>query len=539
VNAKPCCPPSAQGWKKLLALAITVAILASLLAQPKPGAPSLFRLTIVHTNDWHANHAEQKPGGDGGSARQTTVIKRIQKEASNILLLDAGDRFTGTLLHQPGGVENIPLMNGLGFHAMTLGNHEFDDGDDKLALFIKGVNFPVVSANLDVSKSRELKDRVKPFTVATIGGQKIGIIGLTTADTLNNSHPGKDIVFTDDYAGCVQKAADQLEKIGVNKIVVLSHIGLDEDRKLAAKVSKIDAIVGGHSHTLLSNTSKEAKDVYPVVVKDRDGRNVYIVQAGGGDGRFVGRLNLEFDAAGVVTTADGDCVYLAKSIAADADAQKTVDQMTKRVAGLMAKPIVCPDGREARALDDFPAKLVRDEETAIGNLVTDAMRQRSGADAALAGGGGIRNGIPAGPIMLGTLVNAFPFNNTLCVVRIKGKVIVEALEHGLSRYTVESGRGKFLHVSGLRYTFDPAKPVGSRVVRVEVLGPDRFDPLEPEKTYKVACDSFQWGGGDDFTMLKGKAESSVDLGYPLRDVVEQYIVDHSPIRAKIEGRILK
>src|SRR5262249_55690384 len=280
-----CCPPLASGWKRFLALAATVVVLASLLAQPKPDAAP-FILTIVHTNDWHASHTEQKPGGDGGSARQTTVIKRIKAEAKNVLLLDAGDRFTGTLLHQPGGRDNIPLMNALGFHAMTLGNHEFDDGDEKLKLFIKGVSFPIVSANLDVSQSPDLKDLVKPFTVVEVGGQKIGVIGLTTVDTKNNSYPGKGVAFNSDYVNCVQESADRLEQMGVNKIVVLSHIGLDEDRKLASKVSKIDAIVGGHSHTVLSNTYKEAKDVYPVVVKDRHERPVYIVQAGGGDGRF-------------------------------------------------------------------------------------------------------------------------------------------------------------------------------------------------------------------------------------------------------------
>ncbi|HLZ09959.1 MAG TPA: metallophosphoesterase, partial [Chloroflexota bacterium] len=392
----------------MLAFVATIAVLGSLLAQPKPDGLS-FALTIVHTNDWHANHAEQKPGGDGGSARQASVIKRIKTEAKNVLLLDAGDRFTGTLLHQPGGYENIPLMNALGFHAMTLGNHEFDDGDDKLAVFVKGVNFPIVSANLDVARSRELKDLIKAFTIVPIGGQRIGVIGLTTVDTKNNSHPGKTIGFDPDYVTCVQKAADELGKMGVNKIVVLSHIGLDEDRKLAAKVSKIAAIVGGHSHTLLSNTYKEAKDVYPVIAKDAVGKPVYIVQAGGGDGRFVGRLDLEFDAAGIVTKARGDCIHLSHFIPFDADAQQKVDVMKKRVEGQLGKPVVCSDGREARALDDFPAKMVRDEECAIGNLVTDAMRKRSAADAAIVGSGGIRNGIPAGPITLGTLVNAFPF----------------------------------------------------------------------------------------------------------------------------------
>ncbi|MFL5340972.1 MAG: bifunctional metallophosphatase/5'-nucleotidase [Gemmataceae bacterium] len=536
----PCCRPGGRraGWKKLLALAAaTAVVLAQLVAHsdaPKPG----FAVTIIHTNDWHANHAPQA-AGDGGSARQATVIKRIQAEVTNSMLLDAGDRFTGTLLHQPGGPDNVPLMNGLGFKAMTLGNHEFDDGDDQLALFIRRLEFPVVSANLDVSKSRELRDLVKPYCVVKVAGERVGIIGLTTADSKINSHPGKDVGFRADYAACVQPAADELDRQGVNKIIVLSHIGLDEDRKLAAQVSKVDLIVGGHSHTVLGRTYQEAKDDYPVVVKDKEGRPVYIVQAGGGDGRFVGRLDVEFDSAGNVTKAAGDNIHLSHYIPPDPVVQQRVEAMQKRVAGLMGKPIVGPDGREARALDEFPAKLVRDAETAIGNLVTDAVRDRARADVALLGGGGIRNGIPAGVITRGTVKNAFPFDNTLCVVRIQGKVIVEALENGLSRYTVESGRGRFLQVSGLRFTFDPAKPVGSRVVNVGTVGDAGIKPLDPEAVYRVGCDSFLWRGGDEFTMLKAKADSSENLGYPIRDVVEQYIAERSPLQPKIEGRIVK
>jgi 5'-nucleotidase/UDP-sugar diphosphatase len=422
------------GWRKLLALTATAVILLRLLASPE-APPATFAVTIIHTNDWHANHEPQR-AGDGGSARQATVIKRIQSEVKNTLLLDAGDRFTGTLLHTPGGQENVPLMNGLNFRAMTLGNHEFDDGDDKLALFIKRLQFPVVSANLDVSKSRELRELVKPYAIVEVAGERFGIIGLTTADTKTNSHPGKEVVFSSDYAAAVQKAADDLEQTGIDKIVVLSHIGLDEDRKLAAKVSKVDLIVGGHSHTVLSGTYKEAKDVYPVVVKDREGRPVYIVQAGGGDGRFVGRLDVKFDAAGHVIEATGDCIHLSHYIPPDPDVQEKVDAMAQRVAALMKKAILGADGREARALEDFPAKMVREEETALGNLVADALRKRANADAAIVGGGGIRNEIPAGIVTRGMVANAFPFDNTLCLVRISGKAIVEALEHGLSRYTV-------------------------------------------------------------------------------------------------------
>src|SRR5205807_7651954 len=102
-----------------------------------------------------------------------------------------------------------------------------------------------VSANLDVSKSRELRGLIKPYCIVRVADERFGIIGLTTADSQINSHPGKDIGFRSDYAACVQPAADELERHGVNKIIVLSHIGLDEDRKLAAQVSKVDLIVGG------------------------------------------------------------------------------------------------------------------------------------------------------------------------------------------------------------------------------------------------------------------------------------------------------
>ena len=525
-----------NGWKKILALVVTVGVLSTLLAKPEPEAKP-FALTIVHTNDWHANHQPQRKGGDGGSGRQTAVIKRIKAETKNVLLLDAGDRFTGTILHQKGGRENVPLMNDLGFHAMTLGNHEFDDGDDQLALFAKRVNFPLVSANVDVSKSRELQDLIKPYAIVEIGGQKFGIIGLTTANTKTSSSPGKNIGFDRDYAGRVQTAVTMLDRLGVNKIIVLSHIGLDEDLKLATQVSHVDVIVGGHSHTVLSNTYKEAKGVYPMIMADKAGKPVYIVQAGGGDGRFVGRLDLEFDADGMVVKAGGDCIHLSHFIPQDAEAQARIDVIQKQVDLTLSKPLVCLDGRTAEARDDFPGNMVRSEETAIGNLVADAMRKRTNGDAAIVGGGGIRNGLPAGPLTRGMIRDVLPYDNTLFLARMKGSVLVEAIEHGLSTFTGESDKGRFLQVSGLRFTFDPKQPVGKRVTRIEVVGDNRFDPLEMDRIYKVALDSFIWGGGDDFSMLKAKAEWAEDIGYPVRDVVEHYITDHNPIRARIEGRI--
>ena len=306
--------------KKLSAFTIVITVFSLVLALGKADDRKPFELTIIHVNDNHANH-EPQSSGDGGDSRQAAVIRQIRADVKNHLTLDAGDRFTGTLFHtQYKGMDNVPFLNMLGFQAMAIGNHEFDEGDDGLAKFIDKVNCPILAANIDVSRSKPLQGKVKPYTVIKVGGEDVGIIGLVTADTKSGSRPSKDVIFDKDYAGTVQKYVDHLTKERINKIVVLSHIGLGEDLKLAGQTHGVDAIVGGHSHTLLSRTYREAKNTYPMKVNGKDGKPVYIVQAGGGDNRFVGRLDLEFDGEGNVTKAGGDTILLSKFITPDKQA---------------------------------------------------------------------------------------------------------------------------------------------------------------------------------------------------------------------------
>lgn len=137
-----------------------------------------FSLTILHTNDTHSHH-EPNSNDDGGAARQASVVRQVRGEVENVLLLDGGDRFTGTLFHQQyRGQDNVQIMNAIGYDAMTLGNHEFDDGDDVLAEFIDGLNFPVVTANVDFSESEILAGKVEPYAVLDVAGEQIGVIGL-------------------------------------------------------------------------------------------------------------------------------------------------------------------------------------------------------------------------------------------------------------------------------------------------------------------------------------------------------------------------
>lgn len=522
--------------KKLCAFALSIGFLSLVLALGKADDRKPFELTIIHVNDNHANH-EPQSSGDGGDSRQAAVIRQIRAEVKHHLTLDAGDRFTGTLFHtEYKGLDNVPFLNMLGFQAMAIGNHEFDEGDAGLAAFIDKVNCPILAANIDVSRSKSLQGKVKPYAVVKVGGEDIGIIGLATIDTKSGSRPSKEVTFDKDYAGVVQKYVDHLAKERINKIVVLSHIGLSEDLKLAGQTRGVDAIVGGHSHTLLSRTYKEAKNTYPMKVNGRDGKPVYIVQAGGGDNRFVGKLDLEFDGEGNVTKAGGDTILLSKYITPDKQAQAEVDKLAGPINELKKKKILDRNSRPVEMGMDFPADKVRDEETVLGNLYCDAMRAKAKTQIAIQGGGGLRATLNKGEITYGDVYRLLPYNNKLVTYRLKGSDLLAVLEHGVSRYN-ESGNGRFLQVSGLRYAFNPNRPVGQRITAAEVQRDAGWHNLDPTKEYTIASDNYIQTGGDDYQILVDKAfDVNEDLP-PVLDVFVEYLQANSPVLARLEGRI--
>ncbi len=179
-------------------------IVAALFALPVLAQDDSFALTILHTNDVHAHH-EPGSDGNGGAARQATVVQQIRAEVPNVLLLDGGDRFTGTLFHQQyRGQDSVQIMNAIGYDGMTLGNHEFDDGDEVLSQFVDGVDFPVVNTNIDFSGEPLLADKIPPYAILDVNGEQVGIIGLTTPETPFLSSPGAALVFNDDLVGATQ-----------------------------------------------------------------------------------------------------------------------------------------------------------------------------------------------------------------------------------------------------------------------------------------------------------------------------------------------
>ncbi len=508
----------------------------------------VFKLTIMHTNDVHgaygAYDAKQDATTDGGAARQMTVINQIRAEGGNSILLDGGDRFTGTLFHQQWrGEEASRIMNTMKYDAMTVGNHEFDNGDTTLAKFVDALQFPIVTS--DVTFGADLKDKIKPYTVLEVGGQKIGVIGLTPPDTAILSSPGPDVKFNSDLVGIVQPIVDDLTAQGINKIILLTHIGLLVDEDLATKVSNVDLIVGGHSHSLLSNSYVGAEGTYPVVAKDKDGKNVYIVQAGSSL-KYMGRLNVQWDKDGVVTSASGDTILLSRYIAPDADMTKLIDELRVPISTLTSQEI-----GETSVFLVGDRKVCRVEECNLGNFAADAMRAYSKAQIAITNGGGIRSNVPVGvdipadlklaetlKVTLGDVLTVFPFGNVVATFELKGSDVIAALENGVSQ--VEGGAGRFPQVSGIRFSWDGSKEAGKRIVSVEVLGADgTYSPIDPDATYTLASNDFMRRGGDGYSVFKDNAINPYDGGSPLDIVLADYVKVNSPINPQVEGRITR
>lgn len=503
-----------------------------------------YKLTILHTNDIHSRiesinkydstcNAESEAEGKcfGGVARIKSAVdaKRAELAGQNVLVLDAGDPFQGSLFYTTyKGAAEAEFMEAIGYDAMAVGNHEFDDGPEGLAKFIDAVSFPVISGNLDLSSEASIKDKVGNHVVLEVGGEKIGIISALATDTVDTSSPGDNVVFQDEIESLKADVA-ALAAEGVNKIIALTHVGLPKDLDIAAAVPGIDVVVGGHSHSLLSNTSDRAQGPYPTMVGDTAVVTAYAYS------KYLGELDVTFDDAGKVTAATGEPILLDASITPDADMLARVaemgapiEEMKKRVVA-KSSDVIVGDRNVCRA-----------EECSIGNLVADAMLDRvkdQGISIAIQNGGGLRASIDAGDVTMGEVLTVLPFQNTLSTFYVSGQTVIDALESGVSQ--VEEGKGRFPQVSGLKYTFDlSVAPNEGRVSDVLVMDGDAWVAIDTAKTYGVVSNNYVRGGGDGYKMFRD-AENAYDFGPDIADVTAEYMAKNAPYTPYIDGRISK
>jgi 2',3'-cyclic-nucleotide 2'-phosphodiesterase (5'-nucleotidase family) len=480
-------------------------------------------IRILHLNDFHGFAEPYQPIGSdellGGISYLATKANELRKEKPTLLLC-AGDMIQGhhwANLFQ--GESVIELMNEMKFDAMVLGNHEFDFGQEALQKRISEAAFPILGANVKGLNG------LKPFVIKEVKGVKVGIIGIVTEETPVATHPRniKGIQFLSPME-VVEKYSSDL-KNRVDLIVVLSHIGHSNDRRLAENVKGIDLIVGGHSHTKLNK---------PVTVE-----GTILVQAWE-HGKALGVLDLVLEN-GKIVKYEG---YLEgiKPIGQKDQAVSVLVEKYKEKVGILLNEEV------GETEEDLDGENVRRGETNFGDLVADILRQASGSDITIINGGGIRASIRKGRIKMKDVYNALPFNNYIVTIKLTGKQIWEALEHGVSN--VEDEEGRFPQVSGLTFKYSLSEKKGERVREIFIFG----KPIDLDKEYVVATHDFLAAGGDgyqafkkgmessrDFSnvggILKGEKVVTSDSGKWLRDIVVEYIKGKKRVAPRIEGRI--
>ena len=525
---------------------------ASMLAMGVTAARADYVLDILHINDLHSRiqsvskynstcAAEDESEGKcfGGIARVKAKIDErraaLAAENANVLVLDAGDQFQGSLFYTTyKGDAAVEFLNMLKPDAMAVGNHEFDDGPETLARFIDKAEFPVISANTSAYFEPLLKDKLPGYVIVEKGGEKIGIVSVVAADTKELSSPGDKVDFNAGI-GILKSAIPEIESYGVNKIVALTHVGLEMDKQIAAAVSGIDVIVGGHSHTLLANGDDGAAGPYPVWVENPDGIKVPIVQAGSYS-KYLGEVSVNFNDDGVVTAAYGEPHLLDAGVTPDAAITARVAELAAPIEELKKKPV-----GDAVAAIDGDRDSCRLGECSMGNLVADAMLDRvkgQGVTIAVQNGGGLRASIDGGQITMGEVLEVLPFQNALSTFELKGSDVVSALESGVSQ--VEEIKGRFPQVAGLRFAWDETvEPLKGRIKQVQVMKDGEWADIDPEATYKLVSNDFMRGGGDGYAVFKDNGMNAYDYGPGLEQVVADYIAANSPYKPYTDGRILK
>ncbi|XP_069867074.1 5'-nucleotidase [Dipodomys merriami] len=532
-----------------------------LLVALSAAAVGAWELTILHTNDVHSRLEQTSEDSTkcnnaslcvGGAARLFTKVEQIRRAEANVLLLDAGDQYQGTIWFTVyKGAEVAHFMNALRYDAMALGNHEFDNGVEGLIdPLLKKANFPILSANIKAkgSLASQISGLYLPYKILHLGGEAVGIVGYTSNETPSLSNPGPSLVFEDEITA-LQPEVDKLKTLNVNKIIALGHSGFEMDKLIAQKVKGVDIVVGGHSNTFLYTGNPPSKEVpagkYPFIVTADDGRKVPVVQAYA-FGKYLGYLKVEFDEKGNVITSHGNPILLNSSIPEDPTIKADINRWRLKLDNYstqaLGKTIVYLDGT---------TQSCRFRECNMGNLICDAMINNNlrhpdemfwnHVSMCILNGGGIRSPIDEqnnGTITWENLAAVLPFGGTFDLVQLKGSTLKKAFEHSVHRYGQSTG--EFLQVGGIHVVYDLSRKPGDRVVRLDVLCTrcrvPQYEPLNLDETYKVILPSYLASGGDGFQMIK-KELLKHDSGDQDISVVSQYILKMKIIYPAVEGRI--
>ncbi|OZH54997.1 5'-nucleotidase [Hydrocoleum sp. CS-953] len=485
----------------------------------------LKKFTILHSNDMHGDFLAETQGAEGhligGMSLISGYLKKVRQEEENVLFVISGDMVQGSMIDtEYKGISTIEIMNYLAPDVVTIGNHELDYGFSHLLFLEKMANFPIINANLYIKKYN--KRLMNPYLILNVDGFNIMFMGIVTEEVLKSLKLDTSIgefVKLQDAATEVGKICNAYKNEDIDLTVLLTHIGFEEDQKLAAMLKPewgVDMIIGGHSHTFLDQPAK---------VND-----ILITQAGVGTNQ-IGRFDIvvDDDTNSIVewkwqlipvddNLAEPD-VDLKKFIASF---KEEVDRKYNRLIGRLARQLVHP---------------VRERETELGNLIADIFAQIQMIDVVLVGSGSIR-GTELGPsITLNDLKKLYPYDGPLSVAKVTGTQLKQIFAYFMRPENRIPGESNYFQVNkGVEAVYNDAdKKLESLKIKGKVVEDDsQYTLCLQEYHVKNSVESLNITA-EELTKLGNEKVLTTSS----QDVLEEYFGSHQNLNSHVEGRLVQ
>ena len=504
-------------------------------------------IIVLYENDVHC--------GVDGYANFAALKNEMKAAHKYVTVVSNGDFVQGGSLGASSHGRNIiNIMNAVGYDYVTLGNHEFDYGIPRQKELMEALDAKCLCCNF--KDLRTGKQIYEPYHIVSYGDFDVAYVGMSTPYTINSSTPTyfKDekgnYVYSfciEDFYEVVQNAVNSARAEGADFVVVLSHLG-DEDEgegginspSMIENTYGIDVVLDGHSHSVILDS----------IVKNKKGQNVTLTSTGT-KFQYMGKLTIGTD--GKFKT---ELVLTESYNKKDLSVLKVIEEI-KEGYRKVAEQVIFTSEVKLAAFDDQDNRLVRNQETNIGNFCADAYRTVFGTDIAFLGGGSIRADLPKGDVTFNDLYTMFPFENGTCKGECTGELLLDILEFSVSIAPGEFGG--FQQVSGLRFEYDsniPSPVVYNanhdfdgvkgerRVKKVEILNSKtgNYEPLVSDKTYTFAASSYvAIDHGDGFAMMN-RCTNVQDLGILDTDIIQSFLENYKNNHvgteyAGLEGRI--
>lgn len=535
-------------------------------------------LQILHANDIHARFVETDVHSSpcspayasrgkcyGGFARMRHAVRTATEEADRrgiaSVFLNGGDNFQGTVYYTMYKWEIVAdLVSKMGFDVVTLGNHEFDNGIENLASYVKNMKAPVVCCNLELTNETRLQlPNLTPSKVLEIRGTKIGIIGYLTPETTRKAQTGRVEIL--DEITSIRAEAKRLKGEGVKIIIALGHSGFDKDVEIAENVEEISVVVGAHSHSLLYSPTDHPPSTdavtasYPTIVKQKSGKMVPVVQAYAYT-KYLGQLFVTFNENGDAVEATGNSRLLNGSLEKDAQVEEQVAKWVTKINREIKQ--VKGYTRVFLAKSDFNAGHF---ESNLANLITDAFLDEAvrnardngvstwtRASVAIYTNGGIHAALDheknGGAMTVEDLFNVLPYENQICEISVYGKTVKEILEISVSAYSDRTKNryvAGFLHFSGMRVVYDLSEPAGNRVRSVQVLcsycDVPKFEPLVGSNIYNIVTVDYWLEKLKAYESVRNSFITKTVLGMRDIDLLMKYVEKNVIVYPKLDNRI--